>query len=215
MARNFRGLKISRSSRINHEPRKFLSSKILPFTYFNHTYCAYAVRGATCQHDLQSFLVYFTQFCFAMALYRYFQASEKSSCKLPNPRGPLSRLIPSSSIVSAYEKVQSVLERSALTVGERDNATPSSLPNWRPKIGRRAAEHVVDATVRLYAKRLPDCWAMGVVTLKVGGASAAWRSSKIKSRKGLSAKIFVRENFCPRNFLAIRVRGTIFSLPVV
>jgi len=24
-----------------------------------------------------------------MALYRYFQASEKSSCKLPDPRGPL------------------------------------------------------------------------------------------------------------------------------
>ena len=28
---------------------------------FNHTYCAYAVRGATCQ--LQSFLVYFAQLC--------------------------------------------------------------------------------------------------------------------------------------------------------
>ena len=50
------------------------------------------------------------------------------------------------------------------------------------------------------AKKLPDCWAMGVVNLQlnVGGASTAWRSSKIKSRKfsqGLSAKILVLENF--------------------
>jgi len=45
-----------------------------------------------------------------MALYQYFQALEKSSCELLDPRGPLSRLIPSSSIVSAYKKVQSVLE---------------------------------------------------------------------------------------------------------
>ena len=43
-----------------------------------------------------------------MALYRYFKASEKSSCKLPDPRGPLSRLIPSSSIVSARESAESV-----------------------------------------------------------------------------------------------------------
>ena len=83
-----------------------------------------------------------------MALYRYFQASEKSSCKLPDPRGPLSRLVPSSSIASANEKVQCWKARSALEVGERDNATPSEL---KAEIGRRAAEHGVAATVRLYA----------------------------------------------------------------
>ena len=46
MARNFRGLKISRFSWINHEPRKFYPRKFYPSS---HTYCAYAVRGATCQ----------------------------------------------------------------------------------------------------------------------------------------------------------------------
>ena len=37
--------------------------------------------------------------------------------------------------------------RSALRVGERDNTTPSKL---KAEIGRRAAEHGVAATIRLY-----------------------------------------------------------------
>jgi len=61
-----------------------------------------------------------------MALYQYFQASEKSSCKLPDPHGPLSRLIPSS-IVSAYEKVQSVLESKERTQSGRKGQRYSKL----------------------------------------------------------------------------------------
>jgi len=111
-------------------------------------YCAYAVRGATCQHDLQSFYTELSC-CVAMALYRYFQASEKSNCKLPNPRGPLSRLVPWLSIESANERVQSVLESKERTRrGERDNATPSEL---KAEIGRHAAEHGVARY---------DCWAI-------------------------------------------------------
>jgi len=96
--------------------------------FFNHTYCAYVVRGATCQHMTFSHSWYtLLSCCVAMALYRYFQASEKSSCKLHDPHHPLSRLVPLPSIISANEKVQSVLEsKERLKV---DNATPSSLPN--------------------------------------------------------------------------------------
>jgi len=90
-----------------------------------------------------------------MALYRYFQASEKSSCKLPDPRGPLSRLVPSSSIVSANEKVQSVLESKERTQSGRKGQRYSELsPELKAGIGRQAAEHGVAATVRLYAKKL-------------------------------------------------------------
>ena len=55
-------------------------------------------------------------------------------------------------------------------------------PKLKTEISRQAAKHGVAATVRLYAKRLPDCWTMGVVNLKleVGGASMVWRSSKIQ-----------------------------------
>ena len=83
-----------------------------------------------------------------MALYQYFQASEKSSRKLPDPRGPLSRLVPASSIVSANEKVQSVLESKERTQsGRKEQRYSKFSPELKAEIGRAA-------TVRLYAKRL-------------------------------------------------------------
>ena len=84
-----------------------------------------------------------------MTLNRYFQASEKSGCKLPDPGGPLSRLALSSSIVSANEKVQSVLESKDRTQSGRKGQRYAKLsPELKAEIGRRA-EHA--ATVRLYA----------------------------------------------------------------
>jgi len=65
-------------------------------------------------------------------------------------------------------------------VGERDNATPSELQStaWLLQSGY---------TLRLLgdSPARETSWAMGVVELRleVGGASTAWRSSKIKSRK--------------------------------
>ena len=88
--------------------------------------------------------------CVAMALYRYFQASEKSGCKLPDPGGPLERLVPSSSVVSANEKVQNVLESKDRTQSGRKGQRYAKLsPELKAEIDRRAAEHA--ATVRLYA----------------------------------------------------------------
>ena len=43
----------------------------------------------------------------------------------------------------------------------------------KAEIGRRAAEHIMAARVRLYAKKLPDRWTMVMVNLKVGEASMA------------------------------------------
>jgi len=75
-----------------------------------------------------------------MALNQYFQASEKSSCKLPDPRGPLSRLLPSSSIVSANEKVQSVLESNDRTrSGQKGQRYAKLSPKLKAEIGWRAA----------------------------------------------------------------------------
>jgi len=75
--------------------------------------------------------------------------------------------------LSANKKVQSVLE--SKESGRKGHYSKLS-PKLKVEIGRRAAEHVVAATVRLYAKTLPNCWAMGVVNLKleVDGASTAW-----------------------------------------
>ena len=93
----------------------------------------------------------------------------KSSCKLPDPRGPLSRLVTSLSIVSANKKVQSVLESKECTQTGRK--------------GQRYSKRTEGQNQQVL--KLPDCWAMGVVNLQleVGGASKAWQFSKIKSRK--------------------------------
>ena len=61
-------------------------------------------------------------------------ASEKSSCKLPDPRGPLSGLVP---IVSANEKVQSLLESKDGTQSGRKGQRYAKLsPELKAEIGR-------------------------------------------------------------------------------
>jgi len=176
MARNFRGLKISLFSRIGHEPQKFYPQNFaLIKNSFNRTYCAY-----TCS-AFQSFLVYFAQLLCHYGSLPIFQASEKSSCKLPDPRGPLSRLVPLSSILGPICQWESAVcwkARSTLRVGERDNATPSSFPNWRPKSagGQQSTVWLLQSGCTL-----KGYWEMGVVNLEVGRASG--QSLKIKSRK--------------------------------
>ena len=78
-----------------------------------------------------------------MALYRYFQASEKSSHKLPDPRGPLSRLVPMSSIASA-EKVQSVLESKERTQSGQKGQRYSKLsPKLKAKYQQAGYSQVI------------------------------------------------------------------------
>ena len=95
---------------------KIFPSKILPLNFFlitrtAHTQCVVLLVSTTFSRSILCSV--------AMALYRYFQASEKSSCKLPDPCGPLSRLVPSSLIESANERVQSVLESKERTQSGR------------------------------------------------------------------------------------------------
>ena len=86
-----------------------------------------------------------------MSLLKYFQT--KSS--LPKPDGPLSKAVPSSSIVAANKEVKEVLEKPE----EKDTLTPSKrgtyesfTPEEKARIGKRAAEHGVTATVRHFSR---------------------------------------------------------------
>ena len=108
-----------------------------------HTQCVVLLVGfSRSQYTLLS--------CVAMALNRYFQASEKSGCKLPDPGSLLSRLVPLSPIMSVNEKVQNVLESKDRTQSGRKGQRCAKLsPELKAEIGRRAAEHA--ATVMLYA----------------------------------------------------------------
>ena len=65
----------------------------------------------------------------------------------------LSRLVPSSSIASANEKVEDLWKNEERTVGRKGTRY---LKISKAEIGRRAAEHSVAATVRFYAQKLPD-----------------------------------------------------------
>ena len=87
-----------------------------------------------------------------MALYRYIQTSDTSTT-LPDPRGPLSRLVPLSSIASANEKVKDLWKNEERIAGRKGTRY---LKELKAEIGRRAAEHGVSATVRFYAQKLPD-----------------------------------------------------------
>jgi len=61
-------------------------------------------------------------------------------------------------------------------VAEKGQRYSKLSPKLKTEFSRQAAEHGVATTVRLYAKKLPNCWAMGVVNLKleVGGVSTVW-----------------------------------------
>ena len=75
-------------------------------------------------------------------------------CKLPDPRGPLSRLVPSSSIVSANEKVQSVLDSKDRTQSGRKGQRYAKLsPELQEGRNRQAGSRA-----RCYSQVVRDCF---------------------------------------------------------
>ena len=85
-----------------------------------------------------------------MALYRTASDAPRS---LPDPRGPLSEKMPSSSIAAANSEVKALLQgEEAATSGKRGQYTKFT-PVVKLEIGKRAAEHGVAATIRYYFRR--------------------------------------------------------------
>ena len=95
-----------------------------------------------------------------MALFRYF---EKTPKKLPDPDGPLSTSIPSSSISAANSKVQPLLETATATVDDTIPGRRSKRgtyakfsPEQKAIIGKRASEFGVVAAVKHFIKDYPN-----------------------------------------------------------
>ena len=88
-----------------------------------------------------------------MSLYCYFSAVDKTS-ELPDPSGPLSKVVPSSSIKAANSKVSAALklDQEKKTRGPYGRVSAEK----KAEIGRRTAEHGVAFTVRYYAVKFPD-----------------------------------------------------------
>jgi len=135
MARNFRGLKISQFSRINHEPRNFYPRKFYPSSFLMtrtvHTQCMVLLVStwpSVIFSILCSVAVSLWPSTYIFKLRRNLVASYPILVVL------FSRLILLSSIVSAYEKMQSVLEGKERTQSGRKGRRYSKLaPELRAK----------------------------------------------------------------------------------
>ena len=87
-----------------------------------------------------------------MSLLRYFKASSDTT-KLPDPRGPLSKTVPSSSIESANTEMKRVIETEESSDRRKRGHYEKFSPELRFQIGKHAAENGVAATMRFYAKK--------------------------------------------------------------
>ena len=86
---------------------------------------------------------------------RYFHlVKDPSSSKaagLPDPNGPLSKVIPSSTIAAANEKVCAIGKTGAVSKMPYLHLTAAQ----KYQVGKRAAEFGTTNTIRYYARRFP------------------------------------------------------------
>ena len=76
-----------------------------------------------------------------MALFQYFKREKNN---LPNPHGPLSQSVPSTSIAAANSEVRSVIVRNNKKRGQY----PKYTPEQKSMIGKRAPEHLYTMCIR-------------------------------------------------------------------
>ena len=88
-----------------------------------------------------------------MALLKYFKRETSENNGLPDPSGPLTKSVPSTSIAAANLNVRSIIE--SQNKQKRGNYGKFT-PEQKAMIGKRAAEHGVVAAVRYYIKQFPN-----------------------------------------------------------
>ena len=142
---NVRGALFSRFSRIGLKLQKLSSRKVWIFTSggrkgaWLHSIVHTCVNGY-CTKLCTSFLIQE----FNMALHRYFKTTDT---KLLDPRGPLSKVVPSTSITSANGEMRHVLQQTP-----KRGTYAKLTADKKAEIRKRAAEHGVAATIRYYNK---------------------------------------------------------------
>ena len=91
-----------------------------------------------------------------MVLYKYFHPQEQNNCLLPKPDGPLSAVMPSSSILTANKEVKTILDCSNDCKKKRGNYEHFSITD-KGKIAKYAAENGVTAAIRQLSHNFPGC----------------------------------------------------------
>ena len=94
-----------------------------------------------------------------MSLYNYF----KPASVLPPPDGPLSKIVPSSSIQAANEAVQAILPDGTAAAGPKPSKNSKKRgtcmkysPKEKARIGNYAVQHGTSAALRHYNKDFPN-----------------------------------------------------------
>ena len=94
-----------------------------------------------------------------MSLYNYF----KPACVLPPPDGPLSKIVPSSSIQAANEAVQAILPDGTAAAGPKPSKNSKKRgtymkysPKEKAKIGNYAVQYCTSAALQHYNKDFPN-----------------------------------------------------------
>ncbi len=108
-----------------------------------------------------------------MSLLKYFKRAEKGETNgLPDPQGPLSEIIPSSSISAANSEVEKCGHLEAAS-GKKRSHYAKFTPEQKAEVGCRAAEHGVASTIHHYASQ----FTLKETTIR------GWRDSYIKEIK--------------------------------
>ena len=108
-----------------------------------------------------------------MAIYHYFKKAEG---QLPDPKGPLSKEVPSSSISIVNDQVKAVIGQQTGAIKKRGPYTRLTSEE-KAQIGRKALENGVAATIRYFAQTFPGLKESSIQT---------WRDtykSEIKKRR--------------------------------
>ena len=133
IAQNGGGGKLWRIWRIQSNSPKFYPPKFISKFWVDHDYREKFHPAKTC----------------SMSILKYFHPV-KQKPDLPDPSGPLSQTVPPTAIAAANIKVTEALnEAEVRQSASRSRGTYSFLtPAQKYKVGKRAAEHGVTATIR-------------------------------------------------------------------
>ena len=92
-----------------------------------------------------------------MNLFKYFKhTDDKTHSILPDPQGSLSAIVPSSRIEAVNAAVKPVIEEQMDGNSSSRGKYEIFSPDEKAKIGKRAAEFGVLATIRHFSKKYPD-----------------------------------------------------------
>ena len=88
-----------------------------------------------------------------MSLFKYFICLKSKDNDLPNPSGPLSEVVPSTSIEEANKEVDAQLSKSS---AKRHEGYMILTPEQKARVGKYAAENGTTKAICHFAKDIPN-----------------------------------------------------------